>query len=64
MHLTPVHQLRKDTYTHTHHEHTHLEQWAANVAARGEQLGVQCLAQGNLSRGIEGGETTNNSCWT
>ncbi len=45
------------TYTHTH-THTHLEQWAANVAARGEQLGVQCLAQGNLSHGIEGGETT------
>ncbi len=24
--------------------HTHLEQWAANVAAPGEQLGVRCLA--------------------
>ncbi len=34
---------------HTHHEHTHPEQWAASyVAAHGEQLGVQCLAQGHL----------------
>ncbi len=39
--------------------HTHLEQWAANVAAPGEQLGVRCLAQvSHLSRGIEGGEST------
>ncbi len=31
--------------------HTHLE-WAFNAAAPGEQLGVQCLAQGSLlSRG-------------
>ncbi len=37
----------------------HLEQWAANAAAPGEQLGVRCLAQGShLSRGIEGGEST------
>ncbi len=36
----------------------HLEQWAANAAAPGEQLGVWCLAQGShLSRGIEGGES-------
>ncbi len=37
-------------YTHTHtHTHTHLEQWAAIYAASpGEQLGVQCLAQGHL----------------
>ncbi len=36
---------------------THLEQWAAIYAAvPGEQLGVRCLAQGHLSRGIEGGE--------
>ncbi len=39
---------------------THQEQWAAiYAAAPGEQLGVRCLAQGHLSRGIEGGE-----CWT
>ncbi len=32
--------------------HTHLEQWAADTAAPGEQLGVQWLAQGfHLSRG-------------
>ncbi len=32
--------------------HKHLEQWAANAAAPGEQLGVRCLAQGShLSRG-------------
>ncbi len=31
---------------------THLEQWAADSAAPGEQLGVWCLAQGShLSRG-------------
>ncbi len=37
----------------------HMEQWAANAAAPGEQLGVRCLAQGShLSRGIEGGEST------
>ncbi len=36
----------------------HLEQWAANAAAPGDQLGVRCLAQGShLSRGIEGGES-------
>ncbi len=34
------------------------EQWAAiNAAAPGEQLGVRCLAQEHLSRGIEGGES-------
>ncbi len=32
--------------------HTHLEEWAANTAVPGEQLGVRCLAQGShLSRG-------------
>ncbi len=32
--------------------HTHLEQWAADNAAPGKQLGVQCLAQGShLSHG-------------
>ncbi len=37
---------------------THPEQWAAiYAAAPGEQLGVWCLAQGHLSRGIEGGES-------
>ena len=36
-----------------------MEQWAAiYAAAPGEQLGVRCLAQGHLSRGIEGGEST------
>ncbi len=42
---------------HTHTVNTHPEQWAAvYAAAPGEQLGVRCLAQGHLSRGIEGGE--------
>ncbi len=27
--------------------HTHLEQWAANTVAPGEQSGVRCLAQGS-----------------
>ncbi len=43
---------------HTHTVNTHPEQWAANAAAPGEQLGVRCLAQGHLSRGIEGGESS------
>ncbi len=44
--------------THTPWTHTHPEQWAAiYAAAPGEQLGVRCLAQGHLSRGIEGGES-------
>ncbi len=41
---------------HIHTVNTHLEQWAAIYAAPGEQLGVRCLAQVHLSRGIEGGE--------
>ncbi len=45
-------------HTHTHTVNTHPEQWAAIYAvAPGEQLGVRCLAQGHLSRGIEGGES-------
>ncbi len=55
---------------HTHTVNTHPEQWAAIYAAvPGEQLGVRCLAQGHLSRGIEGGRErctftppTYNSC--
>ncbi len=44
--------------THTHTVNTHPEQWAAfYAAAPGEQLGVRCLAQRHLSRGIEGGES-------
>ncbi len=47
-----------NTHTHTHIVNTHPEQWAAiYAAAPGEQLGVRCLAQGHLSRGIEGGES-------
>ncbi len=55
---------------HTHTVNTHPEQWAAiYAAAPGEQMGVRCLAQGHLSRGIEGGRErctftppTYNSC--
>ncbi len=36
---------------------THPKQWAAIAAVPGEQLGVRCLAQEHLSRGIEGGES-------
>ncbi len=44
--------------THTHTVNTHPEQWVAiSAAAPGEQLGVRCLAQGHLSRSIEGGES-------
>ncbi len=50
----------------------HPEQWAANAAVPGEQLGVRCLAQGSHpSHGIEGGESagyslppTDNPCRT
>ncbi len=43
---------------HTQTVNTHPEQWAAIYAAEPrEQLGVRCLAQGHLSRGIEGGES-------
>ncbi len=46
------------TAVNTHTVNTHPEQWAANAAAPGEQLGVQCLAQeSHLSRGIKGGES-------
>ncbi len=48
--------------THKHTVNTHPEQWASIfVAAPGEQLGVRCLAQGHLSRGIEGGESAGHS---
>ncbi len=41
---------------------TYPEQWAAiYTAVPGEQLGVRCLAQGHLSRGIEGGESAAHS---
>ncbi len=43
---------------HTHTMNIHPEQWEAiYAAAPGEQLGVQCLAQGHLSHGIEGAES-------
>ncbi len=44
---------------HTYTVNTHPEQWVViYVAAPREQLWVRCLAQGHLSRGIEGGEGT------
>ncbi len=50
------------THTHTHTVNIHPEQWAAiYAAAAGEQLGVRCLAQGHLIRGIEGGESAGHS---
>ncbi len=55
LHLT--HPKCTHTAVNTHTVNTHPEQWAAiSAAAPGEQLGVLCLAQGHLSRGIEGGE--------
>ncbi len=51
-------KVRTHSSEHTHTVNTHPEQWAAiYAAAPGEQLGVRCLAQGHLSRGIEGGES-------
>ncbi len=42
------------THTHTHSEHPE------RAAAPWEQLRVQCLAQGHLNRGIDGGESKEN----
>ncbi len=42
---------------HTHCEYTPGAVGSHIAAAPREQLGVQCLAQGHLSRGIEGGES-------
>ncbi len=51
-------KVHTHTAVNTHTVNTHPEQWAAiYAAAPGEQLGVRCLAQGHLSRGIEGGES-------
>ncbi len=47
----------KCTHTHTHCEHAP-GAVGSHVTAPGEQLGVRCLAQGHLSHGIEGGEST------
>ncbi len=51
---------------HLTHPSAHTQQWTHTLWTRtrssgqplpGEQLGVQCLAQGHLSHGIEGGES-------
>ncbi len=58
LHLThPTHPHTQQWVVNTHTVNTHPEQWAAIAPAPGEQLGVQCLAQGHLSHGIEGGES-------
>ncbi len=50
-----VHTLSSE---HTHAVNTHPNQRAAiYVADPGEYLGVRCLAQGHVSRVIEGGES-------
>ncbi len=55
-------KVRTHSSEQTHTVNTHPEQWAAiYVAAPGEHLGVRCLAQGHLSRGIEGGESAGHS---
>ncbi len=63
--ISALHLTHLSAHTHREHTHTvntHLEQWAANAAAPGEQLGVRCLAQGShLSRGIEGGKSAGHS---
>ncbi len=59
LHLVHTHKVHTHSSEHTHTVNTHPEQWAAiNAAAPGEQSGVRCLAQGHLSRGIEGEEST------
>ncbi len=57
LHLTHP-KVHTHNSEHTHTINTHPEQWATIYAAvPGEQLGVRCLAQEHLSRGIEGGES-------
>ncbi len=54
-----IHTAVRSEQTHTHTLNTHPEQWAADAAVPGEQLGFLCLARGShLSRGFEGGENT------
>ncbi len=51
-----THPKLAHTAVNRHTVSTHLEQWAGIYAvAPREELGVCCLAQGQLSRGIEGG---------
>ncbi len=55
-----THTVNTHTHSseHTHTVNTHPEQWKdIYTAAPGEQLRVWCLAQGHISRGIEGGES-------
>ncbi len=58
LHLShPSAHTHSREHTHTHREHP--EQWAAIHAVTPEdKLGVRCLAQGHLSHGIEGGESS------
>ncbi len=54
LHLThPSATTNTHTHTHTPRTHTRSSGHAFYTAAPGEQLGVRCLAQGHLSRGIE-----------
>ncbi len=56
LHL-PIQGAHTQQWTHTHREHT---PWAVGshlCCSAGEHLGVRCLAQGHLSRGIESGES-------
>ncbi len=57
LHLTHPSAHTQQWVVNTHTVNTHPEQWAAIAPAPGEQLGVQCLAQGHLSHGIEDGES-------
>ncbi len=57
LHLNHPSAHTQQWVVNTHTVNTHPEQWAAIAPAPGEQLGVQCLTQGHLSRGIEGGES-------
>ncbi len=62
LHLTHQTCTHTQQWTYTHTVNTHPEQWAGiYAAAPGEQLGVRCLAQGHLSRGIEGWESSGHS---
>ncbi len=56
-HFTCNHPTYNPAPVYPNGEHTPEAVSSIYAVASGEQLGVRCLAQGHLSRGIEGGES-------
>ncbi len=59
--IYPILSAHTQQWTHTHLGHTPGAVGSHIAAAPGEQLGVRCLAQEHLSRGIEGEERAGHS---